>query len=62
MPQNSIFPHSPFGLSSSYSRDDIQIDGMKVKFDKVADLVPAELTRTDQTEAQRSFPEEKNRP
>lgn len=47
MPQNSIFPHSPFGLSSSYSRDDIQIDGMKVKFDKVADLVPAELTRTD---------------
>ena len=44
MPRHNRFPHSPYGLSSSYSKDDVQIDGMKVKFDKVADLVPAELT------------------
>lgn len=47
MPSNTKFPHNPYGLSSSYSRSDIQIDGMKVKFDKVADLVPAELTMKD---------------
>lgn len=47
MPRNNRFPHSPYGLSSSYSKDDVQIDGMKVKFDKVADLVPAELTVKD---------------
>lgn len=44
MPSNTKFPHNPYGLSSSYSRSDVVIDGMKVKFDKVADLVPAELT------------------
>ncbi len=44
MPSNTKFPHNPYGMSSSYSRSEVQIDGMKVKFDKVADLVPAELT------------------
>jgi hypothetical protein len=49
MAKRNIFPHSPGGFSSSYSKDDIKIDGMKVQFDKVAELVPAELTRQGDT-------------
>jgi hypothetical protein len=60
MPSNTKFPHNPYGLSSSYSRSDVVIDGMKVKFDKVADLVPAELTvkGASQSMTARSFGKE----
>jgi hypothetical protein len=44
MASKRLFPHSPYGMSGAFRKDDIQIDGMKVQFDKVADLVPAELT------------------
>ena len=45
MASNNLFPHHPRGLSASFAKSEVEIDGMKVVFDKVAMLLPAELSR-----------------
>lgn len=47
MNPTNIFPHASSSHSSTLSRSEVTIDGMKVKFDKVASLVPTELTTQD---------------
>jgi len=43
MSRTDLFPHYSESLSLSFTKEKIELDGMIVKFDKKATLVPAEL-------------------